>query len=145
MAVDLTAECVRRAIEYGSVLLAGLVVGAARVSLPFDLAAIFRRAAQETGVKQDALAALMGITPPQLSMQLAAQGHLSLSRLLMLLADADGRLFLATFFAGVLRAAHLEESTALASAKADILAALDLVARRPVKASLRDSNERQVS
>lgn len=59
-----------------------------------SLATVFATARGRVGMKHDHLAALMGISGPQLSQQLAGEGHVSLRRLLRIVHDDDGRAFL---------------------------------------------------
>ena len=63
---------------------------------PRSLAHAVDRALRECDMKQATLAALMGISEPQLARQLT--GHLSLARLLQLRDDEDGRAFLRIFW-----------------------------------------------
>jgi DNA-binding transcriptional regulator YdaS (Cro superfamily) len=59
-----------------------------------DLASTFATARARVGMKHESLARLMGIPAPQLSQQLAGDGHVSLRRLLGVAIDPDGRTFL---------------------------------------------------
>ena len=61
--------------------------------------AYFDRALGVTGIKQETLAALMGITPGQLSQQLSRHGHVSFFRLVEATQDEDGQRFVVTLFA----------------------------------------------
>ncbi len=67
------------------------------VELPFDFVALWEHARTACGLKHESLAALMGISSQQLSQQLHGQGHPSVRRMCLLLADPDGRRFFAAF------------------------------------------------
>jgi len=59
-----------------------------------DLWRDFTEACRRSGVTQDQVARIQGITPPQLAQQLRGVGHLSLQRLASMRKDPDGQRFL---------------------------------------------------
>ncbi len=67
------------------------------VELPFDFVSVWEAARTSCDLKHDTLARLMGISSSQLSQQLHGQGHPSVRRMCLLLADPDGRRFFSTF------------------------------------------------
>lgn len=73
------------------------------------------RSAQRCGLKLEVLAALMGITPPQLSMQLRPGGHVSVVRLLSVAKDDDGRRFLQMFWHDVAEHIGIQDFDAVAA------------------------------
>lgn len=72
------------------------------------------RCRDRAGLKHEALAALMGISGPQLSMQLQPGGHLSLTRLLLAADDDDGKRFLQMLWNEVAEFCGLENADAVA-------------------------------
>jgi len=53
----------------------------------------FLEACRRSGMTQDQVARIMGISPQQLAQQLRGEGHLSLSRLYAMSQDPDGQRF----------------------------------------------------
>jgi hypothetical protein len=81
----------------------------------FDLEAAVVRCREHAGLKHDALAALMGISSPQLSQQIARRGgYLSLPRLLSVATDVDGRIFLQLLWAEIAEYLGIEDRDAVA-------------------------------
>ena len=78
----------------------------------FVKAAILR-CRERVGLKHESLAALMGISPSQLSMQLQPGGHVSITRLLHAAKDDDGRRFLQMFWTSVAEHVGLDDSDAV--------------------------------
>jgi hypothetical protein len=112
----------------------------------FDLGTVWAQARDEAQVKHEALAALMGISAAQLSNQLAGRGsqHLSVQRVLLLAADADGRRFLRVLCLKLAAVNGFDLETEWQIAKLQLLATrlIDRVQKRvPVKADVRDERE----
>jgi hypothetical protein len=72
------------------------------------------RSRERAGLKHESLAALMGISGPQLSMQLQPGGHVSITRLLLAADDLDGREFLQLFWTAIAEHLGLEDADAVA-------------------------------
>ena len=73
------------------------LLGAVVTSFPW--AEALDRARDVAGLKDEAVALLMGISRVQYSQQKHGQGHLSMQRLSMLASDADGLVMLKAFTA----------------------------------------------
>src|SRR5262245_44934041 len=115
------------------------------LSSAFSIEVAVSEAREAIGMKHDRLAFLMGITGPQLSQQLAQQGHLSLRRLLLVASTDDGKAFWRVFWPLVAAQVGMEDK-ALAvqlSAFAERFGKLiDAIQIRMVKADL-DARDKQ--
>jgi hypothetical protein len=65
---------------------------------PIDLIATFALACRRAGLTHDQVARLLKLKPEQLYQQLRLQGHFSLTRLVRLRDDPDGRKFLREYW-----------------------------------------------
>jgi hypothetical protein len=109
---------------------------------------VWAEARDEAQIKHDVLATLMGLSAARLSDQLAGRGsqHLSVQRVLLLAADADGRRFLRVLCLKLAAVNGFDLETEWQIAKLQLLATrlIDRVQKRvPVKSELRESRERE--
>lgn len=107
----------------------------------FDLHGAVEHAREVAKLKHEALAALLGLSAPQLSHQLAEIGHFSLTRLLRLVGDPHGRRFLQVFWGDVADYIGLESQDALAlqveTLREEFRRVIDRIQVRMAKAELR--------
>lgn len=116
--------------------------------LDFDLAAVWGAARDESQIKHEVLASLMGIPASRLSDQLAGRNsqHLSVQRVLLLAADPDGRRFLRVLCLKLAAVNGFDLEAEWQIAKLQMLAnrLIDRMQKRvPVKADVRDERQRE--
>lgn len=123
-----------------------LICSSIAPAVGFDLASAWTRAREQAGVKQEALAAFMGIAPHQLADQLAGRGHLSLQRVLLIAIDPDGRQFLRHLAIELAVASGMsdDELWLLARVQHAVLGLVERMQKRiPAKAQLREKREQE--
>lgn len=112
---------------------------------------LFARVRGEVGLKHDTLARMMGISPQQLSMQLAGNGHVSLFRLTQAAADDDpvGKRFVETLLRLISHELGFGATDPTAAAVANLMVSvghlMNHMQLRMAKAELADSGSQRRS
>lgn len=112
---------------------------------------LFARTRGEVGLKHDTLARMMGISPQQLSMQLAGNGHVSLFRLTQVAADDDpvGKRFVETLLRLISHELGFGATDPTAAAVANLMVSvghlMNHMQLRMAKAELADSGSQRRS
>lgn len=126
-------------------------------SSPVKVEALICEVVEELGWKREYFAAMLQVTPGQLSSQLAGREHVSLRRLFAIAITADGRLFWLKFLpklADALRVTNWDASAAeLQACRESFLWAIDRVqariggheTRTPLKAELRREPKKEIA
>ena len=120
---------------------------AAKVQLPFDLQPLWRDAIAQVGLKSDAMAQLMGVSPQALDQMVSGQLSWQLDRLVWAATrDADAR----RVFVGFMRAVmdHIgadEREEVLAMFNEMVNRFQAFAVRRPVKAELPERREKKTA
>lgn len=75
----------------------------------FDLGQALKHAQKHAGLKNDALASLLGITEPRLCAWVNGEEHVSVKRILKAAEDEDGKKFAVAFWLAIGRELGIEE------------------------------------
>jgi DNA-binding transcriptional regulator YdaS (Cro superfamily) len=108
-----------------------------------ELAGCIDRACAAAGLKQEALAALMGVSSAHLSQMLTGAKHLSMSRLWMVSRDPDGAAFWKHLISEMADAKKVEDRDGIARRLREVLDAI--ADRRMLRVAMPAMSERRTA